>query len=95
MDYSIFPYWMGISNFGEFIGAMICIMLLFFIYILFGYAFCPNDLKIQWIRAICILTWPLFIVIGILGIPFIMLYEFSKPPEVQDKELKEFIKENY
>jgi len=31
MDYSIFPYWMGISNFGEFIGAMICIMLLFFI----------------------------------------------------------------
>jgi len=93
MDYSIFPYWMGISNFGELICAMICMMLLFFIYCLFGYAFCPNSLKVQWIRVLYILFWPLGIAFDIITFPFYMLYEFSKPPEQIEKEWNEFIKE--
>lgn len=93
MDYSIFPYWMGISNFGELILAIFCMMILFFLYCLFGYAFCPNSLKIQWIRAIYIVFWPIGILLAILSFPFMMIYEFSKPPEVQEKELQEFIKE--
>ena len=95
MDYSIFPYWMGISNFGEFICAIIAVLLLFFIYLIFGYAFCPNSIENHFARAMYILFWPIMIVIMIIIFPFVMLYEFSKPVEVQDKELKEFIKENY
>ena len=92
MDYSIFPYWMGISNFGELICAIISIMAIFFIYCLFGFAFCPNSLKVQWIRALYILFWPIVIILLLLSFPFIMIYEFSKSPEVQDKEWKEFIR---
>ena len=92
MDYSIFPYWMGINNFGELILAIISIILLFFIYLIFGYAFCPNSIKIQWIRAIYILTWPIMIIIRILAFPFMLIYEFSKPPKQIDKEINKFIK---
>lgn len=93
MDYSIFTYWMGISNFGELICAIISIMVIFFLYCLFGYLFCPNSLKSQWIRALYILFWPLDIAINIIGFPFYMLYEFSKPSEQIEKEWNEFIKE--
>lgn len=93
MDYSIFPYWMGISNFGELICAIISIIAIFFLYCLLGYAFCPDSLKVQWIRALYILFWPIVIVLTLLSFPFIMIYEFSKPPEVQEKELNEFMKE--
>ena len=93
MDYSIFPYWMGISNFGELILAIICMMLLFFLYCLFGYAFCPNSFKVPWVRALYILFWPLAIAFDIILFPFYMLHEFSKSPEQIEKEWKEFIKE--
>ena len=92
MDYSIFPYWMGINSFSDLIGACILFILLSFMYILFGYGFCPNSLKKQWERALYILFWPLIVVIGILLSPLIALYEFSKPTEIIDKELKEFIR---
>lgn len=85
MDYSIFSYWMGISNFGELILAIFCMMLLFFLYCLFGYAFCPNSLKVQWIRALYILFWPIVILMMILSLPFIMIYEFSKTPKTSKK----------
>ena len=85
MDYSIFPYWMGISNFGELILAIFCMMLLFFLYCLFGYAFCPNSLKVQWIRALYILFWPIVILMMILSLPFIMIHEFSKTPKTSKK----------
>jgi hypothetical protein len=84
---------MGISNFGELICAIISIMAIFFLYCLLGYAFCPDSLKVQWIRALYILFWPIVIVLTLLSFPFIMIYEFSKPPEVQEKELNEFMKE--
>lgn len=85
MDYSIFPYWMGISNFGELIIATFCMMLLFFLYCLFGYAFCPNSLKAQWIRTLYIIFWPIVILMMILSLPFIMIYEFSKTPKTSKK----------
>lgn len=86
MDYSIFPYWMGISNFGELIIAIFCIICLFLpLYCLFGYLFCPNSLKVQWIRALYILFWPIVILMMILSLPFIMIYEFSKTPETSEK----------
>lgn len=85
MDYSIFSYWMGISNFGELILAIFCMMLLFFLYCLFGYVFCPNSLKVQWIRALYILFWPIVILMMILSLPFIMIYEFSKTPKTSKK----------
>lgn len=91
MDYSIFPHWMGINSFGDLIGVYILFMLLSFMYILLGYGFCPNSLKEQWARALYILFWPLIFVICILLFPVISLYEFSKPADVQEKELKEFI----
>ena len=84
---------MGISNFGELICAIISIMAIFFLYCLLGYAFCPDSLKVQWIRALYILFWPIAIVLTLLSFTFIMIYEFSKPPEVQEKELNEFMKE--
>ena len=92
MDYSMFPYWMGVNNFSDLIGACILFILLSFMYILFGYGFCPNSLKKQWIRALYILLWPLIIVIGILLSPIMALYEFSKPADVQERELNEFIR---
>ena len=92
MDFSIFPYWMGISNWGELILAIFCMIILFFLYCLFGYAFCPNSLKVQWIRALFILFWPLIIVFNIALFPFYMVYEFSKSPEQTEKDFKEFMK---
>jgi len=94
MDYSIFPYWMGINNFGELIFAIISITLMFFIYLLFGYAFCPNSIENHFARVVYILFWPVMIVIMIIIFPFVMLYEFSKPIKVQEKELKEWIENN-
>jgi len=94
MDFSIFPYWMGISNWEELILAIFCMIILFFLYCLFGYAFCPNSLKVQWIRALFILFWPLIIVFDIVLFPFYMVYEFSKSPEQIEKEWNEFIKES-
>jgi len=92
MDYSIFPYWMGISNFGELITGIMCCVLLFCIYILFGYWICPRSLKSQSIRALYILFWPVVIIIAFLLFPFILLYELSKPSKIQDKEINEWIK---
>lgn len=94
MDYSMFPYWMGINSFGDVIGICILFILLSFMYILFGYGFCPNSLKKQWERALYILFWPLIFAICILLFPLIALYEFSKPADVQEKELNEFIRKS-
>lgn len=94
IDYSIFPYWLGINSFGELIWAFICFLLLFFIYILIGYGFCPNSLKTRLSRLIFILFWPLIIVLRILSFPFYMLYEFTKSPDEIEKELITWIKEN-
>ena len=94
IDYSIFPYWLGINSFGDLIWAFICFLLLFFIYILCGYGFCPNSLKTRLSRLIFILFWPLIIVLSILSFPFYMLYEFTKSPDEIDKEINKWIKEN-
>ena len=85
MDYSIFPYWMGISNFRELIIAIFCMNFFLLLYCLFGYIFCPNSLKVQWIRALYILFWPIVILLMILSFPFMMIYEFSKTPETLEK----------
>ena len=94
IDYNIFPYWLGINSFGELIWAFICFLLLFFIYILCGYGFCPNSFKTRLLRLIFILFWPLIIVLSILSFPFYMLYEFTKSPDEIDKEIIKWIKEN-
>ena len=94
IDYNIFPYWLGINSFGELILAFICFLLLFYIYILFGYVFCPNSLKNRLSRLIFILFWPLIIVLRILSFPFYMLYEFTKSPNKIEKEMNKWIKEN-
>lgn len=87
MDYSIFPYWMSISNFGELIIATFCIICLFLpLYCLFGYTFCPNSLKAQWIRTLYIIFWPIIILLMILSLPFIMIYEFSKTPKTSESK---------
>lgn len=93
IDYSIFPSWMGISNFGDLIAAIICCWLLFFVYCIFGYAFCP-DVNNRFIRVICILFWPIMIILDILLFPIHLVYEFSKPKKEIEKEINEFIKEN-
>lgn len=85
MDYSIFPYWMGISNFVELIIAIFCMNFFLLLYCLLGYIFCPNSLKVQWIRALYILFWPIVILLMILSFPFMMIYEFSKTPETSEK----------
>lgn len=94
IDYSIFPYWLGINSFGDLIWAFICFLLLFFIYILCGYGFCPNSFKTRLLRLIFILFWPLIILLNILSFPFYMLYEFTKSPDEIDKEINKWIKEN-
>ncbi len=93
MDYSIFPYWMGINNFGELIFAFISCVLLFFIYMLIGFWFCPGSLKPQSIRALYILFWPVEVIIIVSLCPFILLWELSKPSEIQEKEIKEWLKQ--
>ena len=44
---------------------------------------------------LCVAFWPLMPVLFLLFLPFGALYEFSKTPEEQDKEYKNFIRENY
>ena len=94
MDYSIFPSWIGISNFGDLIVVIFCYYLLFFVYCIFGYAFCP-DVNNRFIKVICILFWPIRIILCILLFPIYLVYEFSKPKKEIEKEIIEFIKENW
>ena len=93
IDYSIFPYWLGIHNGFDLVACIIAIISTFFLYILFGRAICPNSIKNRIVAMLIILFWPEFICFVICYLPFYMLYEFSKPAEETDKELAEFIKE--
>ena len=94
IDYSIFPYWLGIHNGFDLFGCIIGIIVTFFLYIIFGGAICPNSIKNRIVRMIIILFWPIFICLVVCSSPFYMLYEFSRPTEETNKELEEFIKEN-
>ena len=93
IDYSIFPYWLGIHDGFDLFACIIGFIITFFLYILFGGAICPNSINNRIVRMLIILFWPLFICLTICSLPFRMLYEFSKPVEETDKELAEFIKE--
>lgn len=42
-----------------------------------------------------VMFWPLLVPIILVSIPLIALYEFSKPSDQQNKELSEFLKEEY
>ena len=92
IDYSIFPYWLGIRNGFDLFACIIGVIITFFLYILFGGAICPNSIKNRIVRMLIILFWPLFICLTICSFPFRLLYEFSKPSEEIEKELNEFIR---
>lgn len=92
IDYNIFPYWLGINNGFDLFLFIIGIIIAFSLYIIFGGAICPNNITNKVSRIIFILFWPFFICLGFLLFPIRLLYEFSKSPKQQEKELNEFIK---
>ena len=74
-------------------GKILCIFLLSILYVLFGGAICPNSVEVRWLRISIIILWPLYLALTIVSIPFMLIWEFSKPTEQTDKEIKDFIKE--
>lgn len=92
INYSIFPYWLGVNNGFDLFAFIIGIIVTFSFYIIFGGAICPNDVTNKVSRMIFILFWPLFICLGFLLFPIRLLYEFSKPAKQQEAEFNEFIK---
>ena len=92
--YNIFPSWLGINNVIELVLAIVCIVFLIIFYVLIGGGIiCPKKLKNKWLRAIVIILWPIYVIGLFLSLPIIILADFSKPQDQQDKEFEEFMKE--
>lgn len=89
--YDIFPHWLGINNFGTLIGAIMCFILVLFLYILLGGAICPKRIENRFLRIILILLWPICIILAFISLPIIALVDFSKPWKQQEKELNDII----
>lgn len=89
IDYSIFPYWLGIHDGFDLFACIIGVIITFFLcmvcYIFFGGAICPNSINNRIVRMLIILFWPVYICLTICSLPFCMLYEFSKPNEIENR----------
>jgi len=90
LSYDWLPAWMGVSDTGDFIGMVFALTLCFILYTMIGVGICPNGFRSRIGRFLTILFWPLFIVLCFLSIPFVLLFEFSKTPEEQDRDYWEW-----
>lgn len=86
LSYDWLPVWMGVNDTGDFIGMIFALILCFILYILIGVGICPNSFKSHVWRFLTILFWPLFLILCFLSVPFILLFEFSKTQEEQDRD---------
>jgi len=90
LAYGWLPAWMGVETTGDFIGAIFVTVLLLFLYMLIGAGVCPNSFENHLVRALTILFWPVFLVLCFISMPFIILLEFSRTPEEQDKDYRDW-----
>lgn len=79
---------------GNIIGICLAIFVCFILYTIIGGFVCPDAIKNRALRILYILFWPICLFIGMLAIPFGIVYEFSKNPEQSEQEFNEFIKKN-
>ncbi len=81
---------LGINSIFDWILVIIILVLLLCLWFLIGGAACPKVIKKHWIRAIIVALWPVYLVCLFLSLPFVALYDCSKTPEEQEKDLREF-----
>lgn len=85
---------LGINNIFDWVLAIICLVLVLCLYFLIGGAACPKAIEKHWVRAIITALWPVYLVCLFLSLPFVALYKCSKTPEEQEKDLREFMKDD-
>lgn len=85
---------LGINSGFDWVLAIICLVIGSCLWFVIGGAACPKVIKKHWIRAIIVALWPVYLVCLFLSLPFIALYDCSKTPREQEKDLREFMKDD-
>jgi len=66
-------------NLADIIGLTLGYVIVMSIYFGLGGLICPNSLNNPWVRGCVVAFWPIVLIVSILLVPFVILYEFSKP----------------
>ena len=85
---------LGINGGLDWVLAIFCLVIMLFLYFLIDGAICPKAIEKHWVRAIITALWPVYLVCLFLSLPFVALYNCSKTPEEQEKDLREFMKDD-